>query len=151
MRMLLALVALAGLIVPASADEKDLPKKAESLKVGEPAPPLKVTKWLHGTEVKEFAPGKVYVVEFWATWCGPCIVMMPHMGELQNEYRDKGVTFIGFSAKDPNNTEEKVAALVEKRGPKLGYTFAYADDRQTYDAWMKAAGQGGIPCSFVIG
>src|SRR5262249_6884576 len=152
MRTLLALALLAVPAFAADDDKKDQPKKPEaSLKVGDPAPQLRATKWLQGTEVKEFAPGKVYVVEFWATWCGPCIVMMPHMGEMQAEYRDKGVTFIGFSAKDPNNTMEKVSAMVEKRGKKLGYTFAYADDRETYDAWMKAAGQNGIPCSFVVG
>jgi tetratricopeptide (TPR) repeat protein len=76
--------------------------------------------------------------------------MMPHMAEMQREYKDKGVTFVGFTKKDPNNTAEKVAAFVVKRGPKLGYTFAYADDAETYDAYMKAAGQGGIPCSYVV-
>ena len=76
--------------------------------------------------------------------------MMPHMSEMQAEYKDKGVTFIGYSAKDANNGKEKVEAFVTKRGPKLGYTFAYADDRDTYDAYMKAAGQGGIPCSYVV-
>jgi thiol-disulfide isomerase/thioredoxin len=127
-------------------------KKPEvTLKVGDPAPELKATKWLQGTEVKEFAKDQVYVVEFWATWCGPCIIMMPHMGELQREYKGK-VTFIGYSAKDNRgNTGEKVAAMVEKRGPKLGYTFAYSDDRDTTDKWMKAAGQSGIPCCFVVG
>ncbi|HEY1188917.1 MAG TPA: TlpA disulfide reductase family protein [Gemmata sp.] len=141
MRSLFALVVCAGVVAPAAAQEK--------LKVGDKAPPVKATKWLQGAEVKEFAEGKTYVMEFWATWCGPCIVMMPHMGELQAHYKDK-VTFIGYSAKDPNNTQEKVTAFVEKRGPKLGYTFAYADDRETYDAWMKAAGQNGIPCCFVV-
>ena len=126
--------------------EKDQP----TLKVGDAPPKLKVSKWLQGAAVREFDPGKVYVVEFWATWCGPCIMMMPHLGELQAEYKDKGVTFIGFSAKDPRNTAQKVAAFVAKRGPKLGYTFAYGDDRDTYDAWMTAADQHGIPCSFVI-
>ena len=110
----------------------------------------KMAPW--STEVKEFAPNKVYVVEFWATWCGPCIVMMPHMSDLQAEYRDQGVTFVGFSAKDQfGNTQEKVTAFVEKRGPKLGYTFAYADDRESYNAWMTAAKRPGIPCSFVVG
>ena len=77
--------------------------------------------------------------------------MMPHMSEMQQEYKDKGVTFIGYTAKDDrNNTAEKVAKFVEQRGPKLKYTFAYSDDRDTYEAWMKAAGQGGIPCCFVV-
>jgi thiol-disulfide isomerase/thioredoxin/uncharacterized protein YjbJ (UPF0337 family) len=128
------------------------PKKAEpTLKVGDKAPAFKADKFLQGAEVTQFEPGKVYVVEFWATWCGPCIVMMPHLADLADEYKDKGVTVIGYSAKDPNNDREKVEKFVQKRGPKLGYTFAYGDDRETYNAWMRAAGQGGIPCSFVVG
>ena len=101
--------------------------------------------------MKAFEKGKVYVVEFWATWCGPCVVMMPHLGDIQEELGPKGVTVIGFTAKDGGNTPEKVGQFVAKRGGKLGYTIAYADDRDTYDAYMKAAGQNGIPCSFVIG
>ena len=157
MRTLFALAAAAGLVASAAAqdpkkDEKKAePKKPEvTLKIGDPAPPVRATKWLQGAEVKEFAKDKVYVMEFWATWCGPCIVMMPHMGELQAMYKDKGVTFIGFTKKDQNNSLEKVQALVAKRGPKLGYTFAYADDAETYDAWMKASGRGGIPNCFVV-
>jgi thiol-disulfide isomerase/thioredoxin len=154
----LTAVLLAGLLsAVATADDKKAEekkadeKKAEGkLKAGDAAPAFKPSKWLQGAEVKEFASGKVYVVEFWATWCGPCIVMMPHLSELQSEYKSKGVTFIGYSAEDPNNTAEKVAAFVAKRGPKLGYTFAFGDDRTTYKAWMEAAGQNGIPCSFVI-
>lgn len=142
MRKLLVLAAMIGLTGPIAAEDA-------KLKVGDKAPPVKATKWLQGKEVASFTEGKVYVVEFWATWCGPCIVMMPHMGELQTQYKDK-VTFIGFTAKDPNNALEKVQDFVTKRGPKLGYTFAYADDRETYDAYMKAAGQGGIPCCYVI-
>jgi thiol-disulfide isomerase/thioredoxin len=120
-----------------------------ALKVGDAAPALKASKWLQG-EVNGFTKGHVYVVEFWATWCGPCIVMMPHLAELQQTYKNKGVTVIGYTAKDESNTEEKVAAFVKKRGAKLKYAFAYSDDRDTYDAWMKAAGREGIPCSFVV-
>jgi len=151
MRTLFTLFLAVGLIAPTLGQDKDPPKKPEpKLKVGDPAPALKASKWLQGTEVKSFEKGKVYIVEFWATWCGPCIVMMPHMSEMQQEYKGKEVTFIGYTAKDPNNGAEKVAKFVEKRGPKLKYTFAYADDRDSYDAWMKAAGQGGIPCCFVV-
>src|SRR5262249_1413203 len=156
MMQLIVGVALVGLTaVPAGADEpkpasdkKD--KYAVSLKVGDAAPALKATKWLQGDEVKEFKKDHVYVVEFWATWCGPCIAMMPHLAELQQHYKSKGVTVIGYTAKDESNNQEKVAAFVKKRGSKLKYAFAYSDDSDTYDAWMKAAGREGIPCSFVV-
>lgn len=148
--LVLAVAAFSGSALLADDDDKKAEKKP-ALKAGDPAPPLKATKWLTGAEVTTFAPGKVYVVEFWATWCGPCIVMMPHLGDIQEELGPKGLTVIGFTSKDPNNSQDKVVKFVDKRGDKLGYTIAYADDRETYDAYMKAAGKSGIPCSYVIG
>jgi thiol-disulfide isomerase/thioredoxin len=160
MNKLLIALAFMGLIAftgradnpkPAQANKAPSEKEpAASLKVGDRAPALKASKWLQGEPVKEFEPGKVYVVEFWATWCSPCIAGMPHMAELQAQYKDKGVTFIGYSARDPDNTEEKVAAFVARRGPRLRYTFAWADDHATYDAWITAAGKEGIPYAFVV-
>jgi thiol-disulfide isomerase/thioredoxin len=119
------------------------------LKVGDPAPPLAVSTWLRGAEVKGFESGRVYVVEFWATWCGPCIQIMPHMGDLQDQYRDKRVTFIGL-ASEANDKEAKVNAFVAKQGAKLGYTFAFDSGSETHTAYMKASGNNGIPCSFVV-
>ena len=119
------------------------------LKVGDKAPPLTVSTWLQGPEVNAFEAGRAYVVEFWATWCGPCRQIMPHMGDLQDEYRSKGVTFIGF-ASEANDKEEKVKAYIAKQGPKLGYSFAFGNGTETHEAYMKASGQNGIPCSFVV-
>jgi len=45
--------------------------------------------------------GKVVVVDFWATWCGPCVAEMPHMKELYAQYKDKGVEFVGISLDQP--------------------------------------------------
>lgn len=151
--IILATVGLVGAFAPVVAQDKKertpREKPVPSLKAGDPAPPLKVSAWLQGEEVKAFEPGKVYVVEFWATWCGPCIGFMPHLAELQNQYKDKGVTIIGCTAAAFNETEEKAAAFVKKRGPALKYRFAFAGDG-TFEAWMKAAGRDGIPCSFVV-
>ena len=151
MRKLFAIALLAGLVAPALAQQpKPTPAQPEAtLKVGDPAPPLKFVQWLQGDEVKSFSPGHVYVVEFWATWCGPCIVMMPHMSDMQQEFKGKA-TFISFTTIDKSNPAPKVAAFVEKRGPKLKYTFAASEKPDTNAAWMKAAGRNGIPCCFVI-
>jgi thiol-disulfide isomerase/thioredoxin len=120
------------------------------LTIGDAAPAWAVSKWLNGAEVKAAEPGKVYVVEFWATWCGPCIKAMPHLAELQAAHKDEGLVVIGMTTKDDTNTLEAVTKFVETRGPKLGYVFAFCDNEATDKAYMQASGQDGIPCSFVI-
>jgi thiol-disulfide isomerase/thioredoxin len=134
-----------GLVAALSA-----PLNAQKLAVGADAPPLQIEKWLKGDAVAAFAPGKVYVVEFWATWCGPCIASMPHLTELQAEWKDKGVTIIGVTSEDPNNSLDKAAAMVETKAEGMGYTVAWDQGRKTNEAYMKASGQNGIPCSFLV-
>jgi len=151
--VILPALCLAGQFTPAAGQNRQEPSPKEtlapSLKVGDPAPALKARVWLQGEAVKAFEPGKVYVVEFWSTTCGPCIAFMPHLAKLQMQYKDKGVTIIGCTASAFKDTEEKAAAFVKKRGPALQYRFAFATDR-TFDAWMTAAGREGIPCTFVV-
>lgn len=143
----LTLVALSCLSL--AAQEK-AGKPEKTLNIGDPAPKLVVTKWMKGDAVQSFKPGNVYVVEFWATWCGPCIASMPHISELQSEYKSKGLTIIGLTSKDPNNSEAQVTDFVKNRGDIMQYNVAWCEDRATNDAYMKAAGRNGIPCSFVI-
>lgn len=126
-------------------------QKTPTLRLGDPAPELRVSKWLTGAEVKGFEPGKVYVVEFWATWCGPCLGVMPQLAALQAEYKDKGLTVVGVTVKDDKNSAAAVEAFVAKRGKWYDYTFAFCDDRVTYDNYMTAAGLRGIPTAFVVG
>jgi hypothetical protein len=56
----------------------------------------------------------------------------------------------GLDPPEGRHTENTVAAFVKERGPRLGYTFAYADDGAAVDAWLRAAGREGIPCTFVV-
>lgn len=120
------------------------------LKAGDPAPALSIEKWVKGEAVTGFEAGRTYVVEFWATWCGPCIASMPHLSELQSHYKKDGLTIIGVTSKDPNNTLEAVEKMVADKGDGMGYTVAWDNNRTTSTAFMTAAKQSGIPCSFVV-
>ena len=82
---------------PAAPSDKAPPTEATPvLAAGSPAPPLTVDAWVKGDAVKAFEPGKVYVVEFWATWCGPCVRNIPNLNALQKQYPE--LTVIGVAA-----------------------------------------------------
>lgn len=129
-------------------------KPAEpTLDIGMPAPPLAVAKWLQGDPVEKFDSEHVYVVEFWATWCGPCRTSIPHLNELHERFADKGVVVIGQDCWERN--EDLVEPFVKEMGEKMTYRVAYDDKSQIEKGamaktWMEAAGQSGIPTAFVI-
>lgn len=130
---------------------KDQAEEKKLLVVGDKAPPLTIEKWVKGEPVTGFEKGRVYIVEFWATWCGPCIAGMPHLTEVQKEYKAKGVTVIGVTSKDRTNSLEAVEAMVKDKGDeKMGYTVAWDKERTTNKAYMSAAEQNGIPCAFIV-
>lgn len=119
-------------------------------KIGDKAKPLNISEWVKGATAE--APVNVtdgknfYVVEFWATWCGPCKTSIPHLTELQKKYKDKGVVFVGVS----NETIEKVKPFVEEQGEKMDYVVALDKENLTNKDYMRAYGQNGIPTAFVI-
>lgn len=119
--------------------------------LGDPAGPLKIREWVKGEPV-DLATGrgrKVYLVEFWATWCPPCVRSIPHLTELQRKYKDRGLVVIGVSVDGPRTVAD-VKPFVEKMGDKMDYTVAIDHDGATSDAYMKAWGQNGIPHAFLV-
>ncbi len=125
---------------------------AETLRVGSRAPSLRPTKWVKGSPFDPASRGQgVSVVEFWATWCGPCLESIPHLTDIQERYGAKGVKIVGLTVEDPSNSLEVVQAFVEKQGEKISYSIAYdAADGTMQEAYMEAAEQNGIPTAFVI-
>ena len=137
---------------PAKPDAKP---QAKTLTIGDAAPPIDIEHWIKGDKVAKFESGKVYVVEFWATWCGPCKVSMPHLGELQTQYKDYGVTFIGISD-EPLDTVTKFLDTVDKKSEKkwsdlIQYTLTTDPDKSVRNDYFTAAGQRGIPSAFIVG
>src|SRR5579871_4521426 len=127
---------------------------AQELVMGSKAPKLEVSKFIKGEPVSEFEKGKTYVVEFWATWCGPCVHTIPHLTKLQKEY--KAVTFIGVAIWEKE--QDNVEPFVEKMGDKMDYRVALdavpedapATEGAMVQNWMEPAEQNGIPTAFII-
>ncbi len=120
---------------------------AISAELGMMAPELDVAKFVKGEPVSlAKGRGSVYVVEFWATWCGPCRTSIPHLTELQKKFKNKGVTIVGIS----DETEDKVMPFVKDMAGKMDYVVAVDKNRATYGKYMAAFEQNGIPTAFVV-
>jgi thiol-disulfide isomerase/thioredoxin len=107
-----------------------------------PAPSFTV-KTLEGKPLKSSdLRQKPVVVDFWATWCGPCRASMPHLSTMQTRYEKRGLTVIGLSV------DERGPKEVQKYADKLGvkFTLAMAND-DVLDAYGPIRS---IPTTFFI-
>jgi thiol-disulfide isomerase/thioredoxin len=129
--------------------------KPKELLVGDAAPPLAVKEFVKGEPVKEIVKGKIYVIEFWATWCGPCIKAIPHVSSLQAKHKE--VVFIGVDVLE--SADDEVRAFVKKMGDKMNYRVAIdkpdpaGEDEANgvmAQTWLAASHQQGIPASMIV-
>lgn len=121
----------------------------QTLGVGDEAPPLAIAEWVKGEPILEFEPGRVYAIKFWATWCGPCIAGIPHLAAVQERFLDDA-DIISITREDPNNSLETVRAFVAQRDEAMAYRVAFDELSFTWEAYMEAAEQSGIPTAFII-
>ncbi len=118
--------------------------------IGDNVPTLRVKKWLKGTPVEEFEKGKVYVVEFWATWCAPCKASMPHLSALAKQYKGQ-VTFIAMDVfEETGTTRTQVQSVVDAMGDKMNFPVAAEDSNFMARDWLKSAGEFSIPNTYII-
>ena len=109
---------------------------------------LEFTDAISGAEISmKGLKGKVVVVDFWATWCGPCVAEMPALKTLYAEYKDKGVAFIGVSLDMQEGGLDGLKAFVKKEGISWPQYFQGDGWESKFSAsW----GINAIPAVFVV-
>jgi thiol-disulfide isomerase/thioredoxin len=91
--------------------------------------------------------GKVVLLDFWATWCGPCRMEIPGLVALQQRYRDQGFTVIGVLTEDDPANVPEFASEMSKEGVTINYPVVVGDDKlgELYGGFV------GLPTAFLIG
>jgi uncharacterized protein (TIGR03435 family) len=117
----------------------------ENQRIGDVPPALALNRMLQGPAMGGVSwdklKGKVVVLEFWETSCGPCLAAIPHLNELVDEFRQKPVVFLSVTGEN----EEHVKAFL-KRKPAKGWIAI--DD--FYDVTRTAFGVNAIPTTFIV-
>jgi len=117
-----------------------------AVQLGDPAPEISVASWVRGGPVAESQENKAIILEFWATWCGPCVDSIPHLSSLQAEHASD-LQVIGITA-----DADESSALIQRFANRndMDYHVAMDKESQTWDSYMSALQLDGIPTSFLI-
>jgi len=126
-RALLSLTAvfgLAGLVYLGVVEGR----RSKLVPDGASSPAMQLPRYGGGTLELTQLRGKVVMLDFWATWCPPCIEEMPYLVRLAKEYESQGLVFVAASRDDDDVKEYVVDRFVKGRVPELAPYVVYAND-----------------------
>ncbi len=159
--LVLVVASWSGHALQAAAQPSGTPEAPASaaapMKVGDPAPPLGLSVFLKGEPIRHFEKGKLYLVEFWATWCTACKMMVPHLSRVARDFRGKvtvlsvNVSEQGHEGKPYSSHLPKVRRFMDSPGGEgMEFTVAMDDDACTMlHTWLEPSG-GGFPSAVLV-
>lgn len=144
------LAVIIGLLVPVS-----------EIRIGDSPPPLSVQAFKDPDAFRKFEKDKVYVIDFWATWCAACLEELPRLSEVADRFQGR-VQFLSINTWDekdvgsskPDTREQQVrriARFVKNAESMMRYPVAIDDEYSTTgNSWVRASGNSGLPLCFVV-
>lgn len=93
--------------------------------------------------------GKTYVVNFWATWCGPCIKELPAFEKLNLAYKEKGVEVLLVSLDFPDQINSKLIPFIKRKNLKSEIVLLNDPDQDTWIPKISESWSGAIPATLI--
>ena len=147
MRKILTIACVASLLLLVAV-ERDASATTDSLQLGDPAPIIKGAKWLRGSPVDKWQQGHVYILDFWATWCKPCMTQMPAHQALQDQHADRNVHVVGIAIWSDKGPMTPAEAL--ELHPGLKYVIAKDLNNNVADVFMGGTKMRGLPALMLV-
>ncbi|MGA9523260.1 MAG: TlpA disulfide reductase family protein [Myxococcaceae bacterium] len=122
-------LALAGLLAAVILSGIEEARTGAPVARGEPVPAFEMARFSGGTVSHEDLRGKVVMLDFWATWCPPCVKEMPYLVRIAKDYESRGLEFLAASRDDPPEmARADVGIFIVQREPELRRFVTFAGD-----------------------
>lgn len=144
MRVFVTLVIALALAVPAmsvQSNQADVPTTSPTNTAAKALPPINLQDFDGKAVPSDQFKGSIVVLDFWATWCVPCIAEIPALNRLQEKYAGKGVKVLGVTLASGDAAEVK--PFVGRH--KMKYMVLMGDDDQVYDLNVVA-----FPTTYIV-
>ncbi len=118
-----------------------------TLKVGDAAPELSIATWWQDKTLAKFEKNRVYLVDFWASWCPPCRASFPELAKFKAKYGSEGLEVVAVSIDD---NPDDAAQFLTTQGGKFDFFVGVDKDGASWKNWGTAAGCNSIPTTFLV-